>query len=40
MKNNLEYKNSHKSLSFNQFLRWAKDSASSLVDFCERYMIY
>lgn len=33
MKNNLEDKNSHKSLTFNQFLRWTNDPASSLVDF-------
>ena len=36
MKNNLEDKNSHKLLSFNQFLCSAKDRPSSLVDFCER----
>lgn len=35
MKNNLEDKNSHKSLTFNQFLCSAKDRPSSLVDFCE-----
>ena len=33
MKNNSEDKNSYKSLTFNQFLRWAEDPASSLVDF-------
>ena len=36
MKNNLEDKNSYKSLTFNQFLCWAEDPPSSLVDFfCE-----
>lgn len=35
MKNNSEDKNSYKSLTFNQFLRWAKDPASSFVDFCK-----
>ena len=35
MKNNLEDKNSHKSLTFNQFLCSAKDPASSLIDSCE-----
>lgn len=33
MKNNLEDKNSYKSLTFNQFLCWAEDPPSSLVDF-------
>ena len=33
MKNNLEDKNSYKSLTFNQFLCWAKDPPSSLVNF-------
>ena len=36
MKNNLEDKNSHNPLIFNQFLRWAEDPPSSLVDFCEK----
>ena len=33
MKNDLEDKNSYKSLIFNQFLSWDEDSSSSLADF-------